>query len=102
MAEVVCSMTQSLDGYVDYTAPHDLLERDFGEGVQASRPKRWGDGGRRSQPDAESHRDGLIEENWNCQHPVVLGQGMPYFAGPPPPPPLAEYDRVDEGVLRLT
>jgi len=35
-------------------------------------------------------------------HPVVLGHGKPYFAGPRPPLRLMTYDRIGEDVIRLT
>ncbi|GEM82632.1 dihydrofolate reductase family protein [Meiothermus hypogaeus] len=44
---------------------------------------------------------GLIDEYRIYLHPVVLGQGKPYFAGPRPPLRLVAIDRVDENVLRL-
>ena len=45
---------------------------------------------------------GLIDEYRIYLHPVVLGQGTPYFAGPRPPLRLATSDRIGEDVLRLT
>jgi dihydrofolate reductase len=44
---------------------------------------------------------GLIDEYRIYLHPVVLGHGKPYFAGPRPPLRLISSDRVDEDVLRL-
>jgi len=44
---------------------------------------------------------GLIDEYRIYLHPVVLGKGAPYFAGPRPPLRLAAHDRVDESVVRL-
>jgi dihydrofolate reductase len=45
---------------------------------------------------------GLIDEYRLYLHPVVLGHGTPYFAGPRPPLRLLAYDRMDEDVIRLT
>ena len=45
---------------------------------------------------------GLIDEYRIYLHPVVLGGGKPYFAGPRPPLRLTAHDRIGEDVLRLT
>ncbi len=47
-------------------------------------------------------RLGLIDEYRIYLHPVVLGHGKPYFAGPRPPLRLKANDRIDENVLSLT
>ena len=44
---------------------------------------------------------GLIDEYRIYLHPVVLGHGKPYFAGPRPPLRLIAHDRIAEDVLRL-
>lgn len=44
---------------------------------------------------------GLIDEYRIYLHPVVLGQGNPYFAGPRPPLRLMEHERIDD-VIKLT
>src|SRR5690606_13248545 len=45
---------------------------------------------------------GLIDEYRIYLHPVVLGHGTHYFAGPRPPLHLLAYDRIDDDVLKLT
>ena len=45
---------------------------------------------------------GLIDQYRIYLHPVVLGHGKPYFAGPRPPLRLMTHDRIAEDVLRLT
>jgi dihydrofolate reductase len=45
---------------------------------------------------------GLIDVYRIYLHPVVLGRGTPYFAGPRPPLRLVTHDRMDGDVLQLT
>ena len=45
---------------------------------------------------------GLIDEYRIYLHPVVLGHGNPYFAGPRPPLRLVTHHRIGEDVIRLT
>jgi len=45
---------------------------------------------------------GLIDEYRIYLHPVVVGHGKPYFAGPRPPLRLVAHDRIAEDVIRLT
>jgi dihydrofolate reductase len=45
---------------------------------------------------------GLIDEYRIYLHPVVLGRGKPFFAGPRPPLRLVAHDRMGEDVIRLT
>jgi dihydrofolate reductase len=44
---------------------------------------------------------GLIDEYRIYLHPVVLGHGKPYFAGPRSPLRLIANDRIADDVLRL-
>ena len=45
---------------------------------------------------------GLIDEYRLYFHPVVLGRGTPFFAGPRPPLRLIASDRIGEDAIRLT
>ena len=44
----------------------------------------------------------LVDEYRLYLHPVVLGRGKPFFAGPRPPLRLVASDRIGEDVIRLT
>jgi dihydrofolate reductase len=45
---------------------------------------------------------GLIDEYRLYLHPVVIGHGKPFFAGPRPPLRFVTSDRIDGDVVRLT
>lgn len=45
---------------------------------------------------------GLIDEYRIYLHPVVLGHGKPYFAGPHQPLRLLGRDLISEDMIRLT
>ena len=45
---------------------------------------------------------GLIDEYRLYLHPVVLGRGKPFFAGPRPPLRLVASELIGEDVIRLT
>jgi dihydrofolate reductase len=45
---------------------------------------------------------GLIDEYQMYMHPVVIGKGKRYFAGPRPPLRLTATQRIGENVIRLT
>ena len=103
MAKLVFGMNQSLDGYVDHTAfaPDAALFRHF---IEEARGQAGSIYGRRmyeimrywdeDQPNGMARNTRL--------HPVVLGQGTPYFAGTRPPLRLTSSDRMAGDVIRLT
>ena len=45
---------------------------------------------------------GLIDEYRLYLHPIVLGRGKPFFAGPRPPLRLGTTEVIGEDVVRLT
>lgn len=45
---------------------------------------------------------GIVDEYRLYFHPVVLGHGKPFFAGPRPPLRLVASDRIGENAIRLT
>lgn len=45
---------------------------------------------------------GMIDEYRIYLHPVVLGHGTPFFAGPRPPLRLTGHEQIGEDVMRLT
>jgi dihydrofolate reductase len=45
---------------------------------------------------------GLIDEYRIYLHPIVLGQGKPFFAGPTPPLRFVAQEQLDDDVIRLT
>ena len=47
-------------------------------------------------------KSGLVDEYRIYLHPVVLGSGKPFFAGPRPRLRLAASDRIVEDLIRLT
>ena len=80
-----------------------LVENDV-EGVIRGLKARLGGEIAVSGPDlAQSLTDlGLIDEYRLYLHPVVLGRGKPFFAGPRPPLRLVASDLIGEDAIRLT
>jgi len=80
-----------------------LVEGDLATAMRGLKTERVGEidvGG----PDlARSLGDlGLIDEYRIYLHPVVLGDGKPFFTGPRPPLRLVASDRIGNDVVRLT
>jgi dihydrofolate reductase len=95
---VVSRSMQSAD-----LGPNATVHDDLEALLRKLKAEREGDieiaGTRVAQSAAEL---GLIDEYRIYLHPVVLGQGTPYFRGPRPPLRLAASDQLDDDVLRLT
>lgn len=79
-----------------------LLGGDFEAAIRALRDEREGEIEVAGPVLAQSLTGlGLIDEYRIYLHPVVLGRGQPYFAGPRPPLRLLAHDRIGEDVIRL-
>lgn len=80
-----------------------LVEGDLGDAVRTLKAEREGEIEVAGPNLARSLTGlGLIDEYRIYLHPVVLGEGAPYFAGPRPPLRLVTHDRIGEDALRLT
>jgi dihydrofolate reductase len=80
-----------------------LVEGDLESAIRALKAERDGEIEVAGPELARSLTDlGLIDEYRIYLHPVVLGRGTPYFAGPRPPLRLVTHDRIGEDVIRLT
>jgi dihydrofolate reductase len=80
-----------------------LVEGDLGDAIRTLKAERAGEIEVAGPALARSLTElGLIDEYRIYLHPVVLGSGTPYFAGPRPPLRLVAHDRIDENVIRLT
>jgi dihydrofolate reductase len=79
-----------------------LLDDDLDGAIRALKAERDGEIEVAGPRLAQSLTDlGLIDEYRIYLHPVVLGRGTPYFAGPRPPLRLQASDRIGEDVIRL-
>jgi dihydrofolate reductase len=80
-----------------------LIEGDLESAVRKLKAARDGEIEVAGPTLAQSLTDlGLIDAYRIYLHPVVLGHGTPYFAGPRPPLHLMSADRIGEDVIRLT
>lgn len=80
-----------------------LVEGDLESAIRALKAERDGEIEVAGPGLARSLTElGLIDEYRIYLHPVVLGGGKPYFAGPRPPLRLMAHDRMGGDVIRLT
>lgn len=80
-----------------------LIENDLERAIRALKAERDGEIEVAGPNLARSLTElGLIDEYRIYLHPVVLGHGKPYFAGPRPRLRLISHDPMGEDVIRLT
>ena len=80
-----------------------LIKDDLAAVIRRLKAKRVGEIDVAGPELARSLTDlGLIDEYRLYFHPVVLGRGKSFFAGPRPPLRLVASDRMGEDVIRLT
>jgi dihydrofolate reductase len=80
-----------------------LVEGDLEAAIRALKARLDGEIAVSGPELARSLTDlGLVDEYRLYLHPVVLGRGKPFFAGPRPPLRLAAGDLIGEDVIRLT
>ena len=80
-----------------------LIAGDLGVAIRGLKSRLAGEIDVAGPDLAQSLSDlGLIDEIRLYLHPVVLGRGKPFFAGPRPPLRLVSSDRIGEDVIRLT
>lgn len=80
-----------------------LVEDDLESAIQRLKAERDGEI-EVAGPDLANSltQRGLIDEYRIYLHPVVLGHGKPYFAGPRPQLRLVAHERIGKDVIRLT
>ena len=78
-----------------------LVEDHLEGAIRELKAERDGESKLRARTWRKACRLGLIDEYRIYLHPVVLGHGKPYFAGPRPPLRLMTHDRIGEDVIRL-
>lgn len=80
-----------------------LVEDDFEAAIRGLKARLDGEIAVSGPELARSLTDlGLVDEYRLYLHPVVLGRGKPFFAGPRPPLRLAASELIGEDVIRLT
>jgi dihydrofolate reductase len=80
-----------------------LVEGDLGAAMRDLKARHGGEISVSGPQLARSVTDlGLIDEYRLYLHPVVLGSGAPFFAGPRPPLRLVAHDRIGGESIRLT
>jgi dihydrofolate reductase len=80
-----------------------LVGDDIGAAIRALKDELPGEISVSGPVLAQSLTDlGLIDEYRLYLHPVVLGRGHPFFAGPRPPLRFMASDRIGESAIRLT
>jgi dihydrofolate reductase len=80
-----------------------LVEHDLEAAIRALKARLVGEIEVAGPDLARSLTDlGLVDEYRLYLHPVVLGRGKPFFAGPRPPLRLVASDPIGEDVIRLT
>lgn len=81
----------------------ELLEGDLEGAIRRLKAERDGEIEVAGPSLAQSLTElGLIDEYRIYLHPVVLGHGKPYFAGPRPPLHLLTHELMGDDVIRLT
>ena len=80
-----------------------LIEGDLETAIRRLKAEQAGEIDVAGPDLAQSLTDlGLIDEYHLYFHPVVLGRGKPFFAGPRPPLRLVASDRLGADVIRVT
>ena len=100
-------LKEDLGGYCDYVEKHfggeELPVDEIKGAIRKLKAEREGEIEVAGPGLAKTLTElGLIDEYRIYLHPVVLGQGTPYFAGPRPRLRLVSHDRIGADVIRLT
>jgi len=96
-------VSRSLKSANTTLGPNATLVEDLGAAIGELKAQQVGEIDVAGPDLAGSLTDlGLIDEYRLYLHPIVLGSGKPFFAGPRPPLRLVASDRIGEDVIRLT